>query len=183
MLMYGIYCMHHNRRIKFIITFFSRKDESSGNEEEAANSFISFGADETLIFDDSIQGYKIAPCESKKPTPMTIDIRAEELSFPSIYCGQKRSLKIKLSYIDIAKSEIRRYDRRACKPTKVLYMFKKLFNEKFRDALQVCLRKHQSSSILTAEQARNPQFLRSSNNRDEGYAVFQNVRSSLSYWK
>jgi len=81
---------------------------------------------------------------------MTIDIRAEELSFPSIYCGQKRSLKIKLSYTDIAKSEIRTYDRRACKPTEVLYMFKKSFNEKVRNAVQVCLRKHQSSSKITA---------------------------------
>ena len=36
---------------------------------------------------------------------------------------------------------------------------------------------------ITAEQARNPQFLRSIINRDEGYAVFKNVRSSPSYWK
>jgi len=114
---------------------------------------------------------------------MTIDIRAEELSFPSIYSGQKRSLKIKLSYTDIAKLGIRRYDRRACKPTKVLYMFKKSFNEKVRNVVQVCLRKNQSSSNITAEQARNPQFLRSIINRDEGYAVFKNVSSSPSYWK
>ena len=70
-----------------------------------------------------------------------------------------------------AKSEIRKYDRRACKPTKVQ---KKSFNEKVRNAVQVCLRKHQSSSNITAEQARNPQFLKSIINRDEGYAVFKN---------
>jgi len=62
-------------------------------------------------------------------------------------------------------------------------MFKKSFNEKVRNAVQVCLRKHHSSSNITAEQARNPQFLRSIINRDEGYAVFKNVCSSSSYWK
>ena len=38
----------------------------------------------------------------------------EVLSFPTVYCGQIRAVNCKLTYTDIAKSEARNADRRAC---------------------------------------------------------------------
>jgi len=51
------------------------------------------GAEETLIYDESVYGIKIAPGEGKKPIPIPLDTYAEELSFPSVYCGLKREFK------------------------------------------------------------------------------------------
>ena len=46
-----------------------------------------------LIYDNSVYGIKIAPGEGKKPIPIPLDTYAEELSFPSVYCGLKREFK------------------------------------------------------------------------------------------
>jgi hypothetical protein len=144
------------------------------------------GAEETLIFidnDPTIPGKRIAPAAGNDPIPIYRDLNAEVLSFPSIYCGEKRKFITKVSYTDIAKSELRRYDRRACKPTKLLYSFKRSFNEKVCQATQVCLRKKTGTSKVTAAEARTPRFVESLLICDEGYAIFKNIRSSPSYWK
>lgn len=141
-----------------------------------------------MIFrEDDVTSYgiRIAPGEGTTPIPLFLDAKAELLSFPKIYCGQTRTFKkgIRISYTDIAKSELRRYDRRACQPTKLLYSFKKSFNEKVYQAVQVCVRKTSNSSNFTASQIRTPGFVENLFRRDEGYAVFKNLRSSPSYWR
>jgi len=107
------------------------------------------------------------------------------MSFPSIYCGQARTFKegFKVTYTDIAKSELRRYDRRACLPSKVLHSFKRSFNEKVVQAIQICLRKKNQNEKLTAACVRNIESIRNLLEHDDGYAVFKNLRSSPSYWK
>lgn len=152
------------------------------------------GAEETLIHNqtdyDLLTGIRIAPGEGKKPISLFTDEFAEEMSYPSIYCGQKRQIitntskgQRKISYTDIAKSEIMRYDRRACKPTKVLYAFKKSYNKKVSECITTYLRKKRGNQgKYTASQVRDPAFLKSVIDNDEGYSVFKNLRSSPSYW-
>lgn len=122
--------------------------ESDGQPDEE----ITIGAEETLIHNetdyDLLTGVRIAPGEGKRPISLFTDEFAEEMSFPSIYAGKKRMLitpntkgQRKITYTDIAKSEIMRYDRRACKPTKVLYAFKKSYNMKVSDCITTFLRK------------------------------------------
>jgi len=142
----------------------------------------------TLIYSEEISsaspyGTQIAPGEGRRPIPFYLDKAAEELSFPTIYCGYERQTKDNLSYTDIAKSELRRYDRRACIPTKVLYAFKKSFNEKVRSAVQVCFRKKTNDQIIKASEARTADFINNAIVRDEGYSLFKNIQSSPSYWK
>jgi hypothetical protein len=172
------------------------------------------GAEETLVFrekDATFTGIRIAPGEGKIPVPLHRDLNAEVLSFPTIYGGVERKFhhNVKVTYTDIAKSEIRRYDRRACRPSKLLYSFKRSFNEKVYQAVQVCMRKTCKNSPITAGNIKTPGFLESKvvNKRqsrsvlklhlliivllypidlirkDDGYAVFKNLRSSPSYWK
>jgi hypothetical protein len=122
------------------------------------------GAEETLVFrekDATFCGIRIAPGEGKVPVPLHRDLNAELLSFPTIYGGMQRKFKdnIRVSYTDIAKSEIRRYDRRACRPSKLLYSFKRSFNEKVYQAVQVCMRKTTRSNPITAGNIRMPGFL------------------------
>jgi hypothetical protein len=102
-------------------------------EDTEADSSIqrqNIGAQVTLIYNESevpLQGIRIAPSEGNTPIPLFLDTHAEEMSFPTIYAGTTRKIpeNFKVSYTDVAKSEIRRYDRRACKPSKVLYAFKR----------------------------------------------------------
>jgi hypothetical protein len=122
------------------------------------------GAEETLVFrekDATFYGIRIAPGEGNIPVPLHRDNKADELSFPTIYGGVERKFKgnVRVTYTDIAKSEVRRYDRRACRPTKLLYSFKRSFNEKVYQAVQICMRKTQRNSPLTAGNIRSPGFL------------------------
>jgi hypothetical protein len=112
-----------------------------------------------------------------------MDQNAEILSFPTIYAVQERRFKegLKITYTDIAKSELRRYDRRACKPSKLLYSLKKSFNEKVHNAVQICLRKKVGK--ITAGNVRTPGYIDHLLQIDGGYSVFKNLRSSPSYWK
>jgi hypothetical protein len=160
--------------------------ESDVEEESLTNTdrrdVSNLGSEETLIYRE-IEGIKIAPGQGKIPMPVYKDLFAEELSFPTIFAGIRRKFKINLSYTDIAKSELQRYDRRACAPTKLLYSFKRSFNDKVRQAVQVFMRKKVGTSHVTASQTRTPGFVENLIKKDEGYAVFKNLRSSPSYWQ
>jgi len=58
------------------------------------------------------KGFRYAPGERYKPMSLLMDLNAEVLSFPTIYAGKKRLIKSNVSYADIARSEVRRFDRR-----------------------------------------------------------------------
>lgn len=142
-------------------------------------------AEESLFMNEYGSEAKIiAPGEGKRPIPLYEDRYAEEMSFPKIYCGEKRKIieSANISYTDIAKSESLREDRRAAGPSKILYSMKKSFNEKMRSCVQVYLRKKRGTTKVTAKQARNKDFVASLLKHDEGYQVWKNLRSSPSYW-
>lgn len=143
------------------------------------------GSNETLILNNMGSDFiDIAPGEGKIPKPLYDDQFAEEMAHPKIYGGRKRKLKegIKITYTDIAKSECLREDRRCAAPAKVLYAFKKSFNEKMRNAVNVYLRKRRGRSKVTAKMATDKEFLKTLVDHDEGYSVWKNLRSSPSYW-
>lgn len=144
------------------------------------------GCHDPLLYLDKEVEYttiKLAPGEASKPIPFFQDADAEEMSFPTIYCGAKRQLKVKATYTDKAKSEIRRFDRRACNSSHLLFAFKKSLTEKVYNALQICLRQRSGSTKITAKETKTPGYLQNLIEKDDGYAVFQNIRSSPCYWK
>lgn len=151
--------------------------------EDARN----IGLDETLIYDEngSMVGYRIAPAAQNTPVPLHLDENAEILSFPTIYAGQPRQLKegIRLTYTDIAKSELRRYDRRACHLPKLFYSFKKSYNEKVYSAYRVAFRKRKAGTRTTTSQIRDQGFVSDLIVQDQAYAVFRNVRGTPAYWQ
>ena len=109
------------------------------------------------------------------------DDNVEELSFPAIHCGQKRQLKIKLSYNDIVKSEIRRYDRRCCDPVKLFFMFRKKEMLALHSAIQIYLKMAQNQSF-TVDQAMDQNFIEQLIRNDDAYRVLSNDRTSPVYW-
>ncbi|RWS10742.1 uncharacterized protein B4U79_00026 [Dinothrombium tinctorium] len=85
-------------------------NSDDNDEEEPLNP----GGTETLLnsnFDEN--GIAFAPGELSKPLALLSDSHVDELSFPTIYCGQKRKINVNLSMLAIAKSELRNYDRRS----------------------------------------------------------------------
>ncbi len=147
-------------------------------------------AEETLVYSEDLNSFvtRIAPGESNVPIPFNRDPDAEVASFPTIYCGQERTIKpkVKLSYTDIAKSEIRRYDRRCANPEKILFMFKYSFCEKVQSAYQICLRQKKrglNGRNITAADLKSANGVQNIIAKDDGYAVFKNIRSSPAYWK
>jgi len=156
-------------------------------EERWINAKDTVAAEETLLFSEQEVGFnaiRIAPAEGNYPLPLFSDLKAEVLSFPTIYCGRDRKFKegIRVTYTDIAKSAARNFDRRACKPTSILYMFKRSFNEKVYNAMQICLRKKSGKDITTAGCIKSQEKLLQMLEHDDGYKVFKNLRSSPCFW-
>jgi len=105
------------------------------------------------------------------------------LTFPTIYCGQKRNVNPKLTYTDIAKSEALNADRRACVPHKLLYSFKKSQQQQVVDSITISLRKRANIQNVTAGNLLDPEYVTGLEHRNEGYKILKNIRSSPAYWE
>jgi Helitron helicase-like domain at N-terminus len=166
------------------------ESETSSEDDVNVPLQLDHGIQESMLLpEEEIMNMvlRIAPGEGKRPLSLVYDDNAEELSFPRIYAGIKRQFKagVKVSYTDIVKSEVRRYDRRACTPTKVLYAYKRLLVSRVADAITICLRKKKKSdgSCITAGQLRNSEFIASLLSHDDGFRMLKGIRSSPAYWE
>ncbi|CAD7078337.1 unnamed protein product [Hermetia illucens] len=68
---------------------------------------------ETMLDSENNYTLVMAPGEGKIPLSLIYDENMEELGFIKIHCGEKRIFKVKLSHLDVIKSELSREDRRA----------------------------------------------------------------------
>ena len=137
---------------------------------------------------DAHQVYSFAPAEGHTPVSIFMDKNAEELAFPTIFCGQPRpenkDRPTKVSYGDICKSELRRSDRRIAKNVaNIFFKYKKLQTKHILDKANLCIRKTKGNQDLTAR------FLKSKTNvdqlcrHDEGFRIFKDLRGSPPYWE
>lgn len=156
----------------------SRDSENSSSDEEEGESQTSIDhpvtSEETMLIDENellTTAIKYAPGQNNRPSYLLMDLNAEVLSFPTIYCGQKRDVPNFLTYSDIAKSEARRYDRRACRPDKVLYSFKKSQIQQVVDSISVSLRKKSGCRNVTAGNLLNNEFVDGLVQRNDGIKV------------
>lgn len=72
---------------------------------------------------DTTEDIVIAPGENMDPLSVVRDRQAEELSFPSVYLGQRRKFKIPAQRFVVMKSEVSRVDRRGARPRALLYKY------------------------------------------------------------
>jgi len=150
---------------------------------EIDNGLIS---EESMLLDEGdlvTQALKFSPGQGKRPISLLWDLNAEVLSFPTIYCGQVRDVNSKLTYTDIAKSEARNVDRRACLPHKLLYSFKKSQIQQIVDSISISLRKKSNVQGVNAGNLLNPEYVQGIQQRNEGYMILNNIRSSPAYWE
>ena len=124
--------------------------------------------------DPSDIAIKFAPGENKIPSSIIYDENCEELSFPSIYCGQK--ITDRVSYTDRIKSELRMFDSRACIPDKIFYNYKVGQTKRIADQINICLRKKTSSH--TASNLQKESYINNLISTDSGYRFLECERNS-----
>ncbi|XP_070538389.1 uncharacterized protein [Ptychodera flava] len=127
-----------------------------------------------------------APGEGNKPLGIFQDKYSEELSFPTIYCGQPREKKriVPVLYSTLCKWELRHKDRRVAKSMpNIFFKLKKLQIKQIKDKATLCLRKcNLKGRKLTAGELQSPQNVDKIVRLDEGFRVLKTLRGSPPYW-
>ncbi|CAF0843236.1 unnamed protein product [Adineta ricciae] len=146
-------------------------------------------ATETLLYDESEDrndtGIKFAPGENNRPISILMDLKVDELTFPKIYCGKQRKIKenVKLTYAKIAKSELRMFDRRCGRVSKLFFTYKKLQTRKFADAISINLRKTKNTKNVTVAQMLNRDYVNGLIHGDDAFTFLRFDRSSPAFWE
>ena len=162
----------------------------SDNFSEIDSSENVSGNSDTLLDDDSLttdRSYTFAPGEGQHPLSLYTDHDAESLSFPTIFCGQKRpgkkDRKVPVHYTDIAKWELRSQDRRAAQSVpNIFFKLKKIQLKQISDKVQLAVRRYKTKGKkITAGEARNQSTLDKMVLLDEGYYIFRQLRNSPAY--
>lgn len=159
----------------------SAQIDNAEDQEEILNP----GGHETLL--DAIDNNAItdrialAPGESRRPADLILDADAEELSFPTISCGE--SFKAKTTVVRKARSQIRSYDRRCAIVPKVLYMYKRYELDRIKNSISICLRKKSSLNNVTAADMCNETFVDRLVQHDDGYQILKGLRSAPAHWE
>ncbi|OFC61133.1 hypothetical protein BBW68_13460 [Candidatus Erwinia dacicola] len=163
-------------------------DNPSGNNIPTGllPSELNPGGQETLLDNIPVENLDynrlvIAPGEGQRPIDIIQDNNSEELSFGTIYVGQKRTCSE--TYSKIIRSEIRRFDRRACTIPKLFYDYKKLELLQIKNSTSICLRKFSGRNRVTAQNLLNENFVQNLIQHDDGYKVLKGVRSSPAHWE
>ena len=189
---------HSNERENFIVNDEDKKahqDETSedsdddDNWNESDEEPVNPGATETLLNDETADqndvGIKFAPAENNRPISILMDLKADELTFPKIYCGKARKIKehTKLTYAKIAKSELRMFDRRCGRISKLFFTYKKLQTRKFADAISISLKKTKNTKNVTAVQMLNRDYVSGLINNNDAFTFLRCDRSSPAFWE
>ncbi|XP_044742323.1 uncharacterized protein LOC123304800, partial [Chrysoperla carnea] len=142
------------------------------------------GGQETLLDNEFVENIVLAPGEGRRPCDMIFDSHSEELSFPSIYCGIPRNPSVPLTYSKIARSEIRRFDRRCATTEKIFYTYKKYELNNIRNAISICLRKKMSGNVRhTAGNLLNENYVNELIQHDDAFHILQGLRSAPAHWE
>ena len=177
---------HQQEEEEFVVEGKDVEAEEGKELEVAKDEWDNTNGDQDVLNPEDEQTLRkeaipFAPGEGHTPMSLLADDNVEELSFPAIHCGHKRQLKVKLSYNDIVKSEIRRYDRRCCDPVKLFFMFRKKEMLALHSAIQIYLKMAQKQTF-TVDQAMDHNFIEQLIRNDDAYRVLSNDRTSPVYW-
>jgi hypothetical protein len=130
--------------------------------------------------------FKEGTGEGQIPIPMFMDPFCEELSFPTIYFGQGRKAQpagVRLSYEDITKSEIQRFDRRTCRPDHLLFAHKKSQIKQLMGQMNIVFRKNPQTNDITAANVTNKDYVERSITNDNAYKFMASITGSPAYWE
>ena len=136
---------------------------------------------------DRFRTLSFAPGEGQHPLNLFQDADAEYLSFPTIYCGERRRLTTTngndIHYAELCKWELRNVDRRVANNIPNLFFkAKKLQIKQVAEKGSLAMRRVQSKgNTYTAGQILDKAVQSSITNLDEGYRIFRTIRNSPPY--
>ncbi|XP_063442198.1 uncharacterized protein LOC134722507 [Mytilus trossulus] len=168
-------------------------DNDSDHFSEVDESETHVGNTDTLldhIPDDNPlcdAGLTFAPGEGQRPISLYSDPDAEYLSFPTIFCGQRRpdnkDRSVSVHFTDIVKWELRSMDRRVAQSVpNIFFKLKKIQLKNISDKVNLALRRCQSEGKKwTAKDVLNPNTVNDLVRLDEGYYIFRSLRNSPVY--
>ncbi|XP_076081165.1 uncharacterized protein LOC143052085 [Mytilus galloprovincialis] len=168
-------------------------DNDSDHFSEVDESETHVGNTDTLldhIPDDNPlcdAGLTFAPGEGQRPISLYSDPDAEYLSFPTIFCGQRRpdnkDRSVSVHFTDIVKWELRPMDRRVAQSVpNIFFKLKKIQLKNISDKVNLALRRCQSEGKKwTAKDVLNPNTVNDLVRLDEGYYIFRSLRNSPVY--
>ena len=167
----------------------SKDFDEEDNWNECDDKPVNPSTTETLLNDEigdqNDIGIKFAPGENNRPISILMDLKVDELTFPKIYCGKPRKIKAnaKLTYAKIAKSELRMFDRRCGRISKLFFTYKKLQTRKFSDAISINLRKTKNTKNITAAKMLNRDYVNGLIHSDDAFTFLRCDRSSPAFWE
>ena len=164
---------------------FDNEDEWNESNEKPVNPSTTETLLNDEIGDQNDIGIKFAPGENNRLISVLMDLKVDELTFPRIYCGKQRKIKpnVKLTYAKIAKSELRMFDRRCGRISKLFFTYKKLQTRKFCDAISINLRKTKNTKNLTVGQMLNRDYVNGLIHNDDAFTFLRCDRSSPAFWE
>ena len=131
--------------------------------------------------------YCYAPSENSSSMGLFQDVNSEILAFPTLFCGQRRSIpRERVHYSMICKWELRHKDRRFAKNVaNIFYKVKKLQIQHIQQKVTLSLRKKKKTEgkQLTAKLFKSMESIEKLLSLDEGYRVFKDLRGSPPYWE
>ncbi len=181
---------HTEQNENFIVNNENNNNEENSNlnnkdddwDETVNDQSDNVTTNDTLLQDSSAISF--APGEGRTPMSLLKDKFAEELSFPSIYCGYARNNNNeKVSYVDICKWELRNKDRRCCNIAKIFFMFKKRQIQMLTDQISLHLRKTKNTRNINAGQLLDKNFVDDLCIHDDCYKFLRADRASPVYWE
>ncbi|KAK3920968.1 U1 small nuclear ribonucleoprotein component SNU71 [Frankliniella fusca] len=105
------------------------KQNECSSSSDSSDSETETGNHETMVMPDILPdhitndiGIKIAPGENQIPISLLQNEDVDILTYPSIYCGEARQFKHKLTDTQLRKFELKSSDRRAAKHIPKLFM-------------------------------------------------------------
>ncbi len=149
--------------------------------------------DTLLVEPDVTQDYdhilSFAPGEGNKPLGLFVDNNSEYLSFPTIFCGEKRcdnqQRRVPVQYSTICKWELHSQDRRVAESVpNIFYKLKKLQIKRIQDSAGISVRKCKTKGKkYTAQDFKTEEHVNKIIHLDEGYRVLRNLRGSPPYFE
>ena len=126
----------------------------------------------------------VAPSEGEQPLSVFTDKHAEELAYPTMFCGQPRRSNqfVKVSYGQICKAEMHLNCRRFARhPENLFFKVKKLHLQQCSQKAGVSLRKRKVANATASliKQSRVEELLQT----DKGYSFLSTIRLSPAYYQ
>ncbi|KAG2203378.1 hypothetical protein INT47_010076 [Mucor saturninus] len=146
------------------------------NEMEDEPS-LNAGTTESILTSDNDFTIRLAPGEGMTPISVLTDKDSDLLSFPKVYYGHKLEGSGSVSCGNLAKSVVRRFDRRAVmRPALLLYMDRKCLLTKMSSNISTILRKRSSNGTdgipFTAKDVSNEDYVSNLLNKDQAFKTF-----------